>query len=66
MKWLFYIAFPFVVMSLLTCVRQVRKEKKRKVIIVTNSTFAVSVGTSEDGALLDAAEGLKEAPHVIF
>lgn len=29
-------------------------------------TFAVAVGTSEDGAFLDAAEGLKEAPHVVL
>ena len=29
-------------------------------------TFAVSVGTSEDGAFLDAAEGLEEAPHVVL
>lgn len=29
-------------------------------------TFAVAVGTSEDGAFLDAAEGLEEAPHVVL
>lgn len=31
-----------------------------------NSTFAVPIRTSEDGALLNATEGLKEASHVIF
>lgn len=29
-------------------------------------TFAVAVGASEDGALLNAAERLEEAPHVVF
>lgn len=29
-------------------------------------TFAVSVGASEDGALFNAAEGLEEAPHIVF
>lgn len=29
-------------------------------------TFAVAVGASEDGAFLDAAERLEEAPHVVF
>lgn len=29
-------------------------------------TFAVAVGASEDGAFLNAAERLEEAPHVVF
>lgn len=29
-------------------------------------TFAVSVGTSEDGAFLNAPERLEKAPHIIF
>lgn len=29
-------------------------------------TFAVSVGTSEDGAFFNAAERLEKAPHIIF
>lgn len=37
-----------------------------KVINSYKLTFAVSVGTSENGAFLDAAEGLEKAPHIIF
>lgn len=29
-------------------------------------TFAVAVGASEDGAFLNAAERLEEAPHVVL
>lgn len=37
-----------------------------KVVNSYKLTFAVSVGTSEDGAFLDAAEGLEKAPHVVL
>lgn len=44
-------------------VKESASSKSRK---TSNFTFAVSVWTSEDGAFLDAAKGLKQTPHIIF
>lgn len=48
------------------CAVACEKVCQLKVINSYKLTFAVSVGTSEDGAFLDAAEGLEKAPHIIF